>query len=607
MTKEKLLAGSHFRKNKGSSIGIFLLMFLSSMLLSLAMILFTDTYPTAKKEADRLEAGDGILMLTSESIDETNPEIVSLFSENASRYDVSKALRFENSTIPFGDTEIIMSAQIETLDTIAKKTMSRTEIVDEDPSISSDYIYVPYQYKTAAGVRLGDDFDMTLQGGTYHLKVKGFLNTVYGGCNNCGLFELAVSPDTYSEMLSTKGPAGETAFITYELKDNVKHSAFRIRTMNTLKTLDPMADVTMSTIDNTLSGRSFMSLIIAGSFLAVTMIVMIVIVLMIVNSISNYIKENMKTIGALKAIGYTGANIKISLLLMFLSLALIASVLGVACSYLIAGPIASVVIAQMGVPYTVSFSVISTIVAFTSVVVLTVLFTLLALRKISKIQPIVALREGTESHSFKSNPVKLDKSILGLDASLSLKTMFHNKRQNLITFFVMGFLIFLCTIALLMFENFNRKPNLKLMTSEICDGTIGFDKDTKTAGEEFLRSQEGVEDVRRSYIDTVYVGEDNSLWLEAYVDPTKKANTDMCYKGRIPEHDNEINISGIFAKTEGYKIGDEIEITLGDKSYSYLITGFIQTTNNGGGEGLMTEAGYAHLADEQSGQLTVDS
>ena len=61
MTKEKMLAKSHFRKNKGSSIGIFCLMLLASMLLSLAMILFTDTYPTAAIEAERLDGGDGMM------------------------------------------------------------------------------------------------------------------------------------------------------------------------------------------------------------------------------------------------------------------------------------------------------------------------------------------------------------------------------------------------------------------------------------------------------------------------------------------------------------------------------------------------------------------
>ncbi|MBR6851816.1 MAG: ABC transporter permease, partial [Lachnospiraceae bacterium] len=38
-------------------------------------------------------------------------------------------------------------------------------------------------------------------------------------------------------------------------------------------------------------------------------------------------------------------------------------------------------------------------------------------------------------------------------------------------------------------------------------------------------------------------------------------------------------------------------LTLGENSYTYLITGFIQTTNNGGGECILTEAGYSHLVD----------
>lgn len=597
MTKEKLLAGSHFRKNKGSSIGIFILMLIASLLLCTSMILFTDTYPTAKKEAERLEGGDGFLYFTSETIDETDPALQSILSENTARYDVSKAIHFSLISVPFGSAELAVQLHIETPDTMAKKEMAKAEIVSEDTSIASDYIYLPYQFTSAGGFSIGDDFDLKIYSETYHLKVRGFLNSVYGGCNNDGLFEMVVPEDIYAKILSQKGDAGESTFIPFELKDGVKVSAFRIRLMNTMKSMDPLADINLATIGSTLSGRSFMSLIIAGSFLAITVIVLIVVILMIVNSISNYVKENMKTIGALKAIGYTGRNIKVSLLLMFLTLALIGSILGILVSYLIAGPVSSVVIAQMGIPYSISFSLISTITALVAVLGVTVLVTLLSLRKINRIQPIVALREGTESHSFRTNPVKLEKSILGLDASLSLKTMIHNKKQNIITFFVMGFLIFLCTIALLMFENFNRNPKLNLLVSETCDGLITFDKDTKAEAEEFLSKQEGVSNIRRSYIDTVYVGEENSLYLEAFDDPGKKGNTDVCYKGRLPAHDNEINISGLFAKNEGYKIGDEITITLGNRSATYLITGFIQTTNNGGGEGIMTEAGYAKLAD----------
>ena len=597
MTKEFLLAKSHFRKNKGSSIGIFCLMFLSAMLLCLAMILFTDTYPTAKKEAKRLDSGDGLLYVSSQTVDENTPELSELLSENTARMDVYKTLYCRLCSVPFGETSMITDVQLETLDKAAKKTMSRTEIVTEDPFITSDYIYLPYQFKTSGVAEIGDNYNITLFGETYHFTIKGFLNSVYGGCNNCGLFEMAVSEDTYAKLLSQAGENSETTFITYALKENVKPEAFRIKVMNGIKMVDPAADIHMVTIENTLSGRSFMSLIIAGSFLAVTMIVMIVIILMIVNSISNYIKENMKTIGALKAIGYTGKNIKVSMLLMFLALALVASTLGVLCSYLVTTPIANVVIAQMGVPYTVSFSLVSTVSAFAAVILLTFLVTILSLLKINKIQPIVALREGVQSHNFRTNHVPLDKTFLGLNAGLSIKTMLHNKRQNIITFFVMGFLVFLCVIALLMYENFNRNPKVDLMTNETCSGIVGFDKDAKVDGEEYLATLPGVKNIRRSYEGTVYVGEDNSLWVNTYTDPTKKNNKNECYKGRLPSHDNEINVSGLFAKKEGYEIGDEITVTLGDQSFTYLICGLIQTTNNGGSEAVLSEAGYAHICD----------
>ena len=599
MTKEKMLAKSHFRKNKGSSIGIFCLMLLASMLMSLAMILFTDTYPTAQEEAERLDGGDGMMYVSSETL-KIDDAYLSDLLQGAEKYELEKALYYPLLPLPFGSSEMDNSVKVCRMESMMKKTMARTEIAEEDASITGDYIYLPYQFKTSGGMHVGDDYHISISGENYDLKVKGFLNTVYGGCNNSGLYEICVSDEVYEKMYSKIGDAGESSFVVFELKDDVKMGQFRIRVLNQLKTDDALANVSLQPVSMYLGSRTFMSLIIAGSFLAVTMLVVIVIILMIVNSIGNYVKENMKTIGALKAIGYTSRNIKSSVLMMFLTLALIASVIGIAVSYLLAPSISSLVIAQMGVPYSVSFSLIATIVAFSTVVLLTVLVTLFALRKIKKIEPIVALREGVESHNFKTNHFKLDKSVFGLDASLSMKTMLHNKRQNIITFFVTGFMVFICVIALLMFENFNRKPNLSLMVPEICDGVVTFDKDTWEEGYEFLSSQEGVENIRRYREDSIYVGQEDSLYLMVYVDPTQKANKDVCYKGRLPSHENEVNVSGKFAKQNGYKIGDEITLNLGGREYTYLITGFIQSLNNDGHEAIMSEAAAAHILDLES-------
>ena len=76
-------------------------------------------------------------------------------------------------------------------------------------------------------------------------------------------------------------------------------------------------------------------------------------------------------------------------------------------------------------------------------------------------------------------------------------------------------------------------------------------------------------------------------------------NKSICYKGRLPEYDHEVVISGAFAKAYNFEIGDEIKLDYGDNSYNYLITGLIQTTNNNGREALLTYKAADHVIDTE--------
>ena len=49
MEKTILLAKSNFRKNRGTSVGLFLLMFMAAMLVGVSLLIFLDAYPTAAK------------------------------------------------------------------------------------------------------------------------------------------------------------------------------------------------------------------------------------------------------------------------------------------------------------------------------------------------------------------------------------------------------------------------------------------------------------------------------------------------------------------------------------------------------------------------------
>ena len=261
---------------------------------------------------------------------------------------------------------------------------------------------------------------------------------------------------------------------------------------------------------------------------------------------------------------------------------------------------AQIMIGQMGLSYSVSFNAMATFIPICFVILFTLIVTLISARKISKIQPIVALREGVESHNFKKNHAALDKTSLSLNMSLALKTFLGNMKQNIITFFVVGFMVFSCVMALLMYENFSRKPKLDILTTELCSGVIASDLETAEEVLEYLESRKDVTNVREIINMDIYYNDEERLYTYIVKDPSAMKNQSICYAGRMPEFDNEVVVSGAFAKTYGYEIGDEIKLDYGDNSFNYLITGFIQTTNNNGREALFTYKAADHIIDMDS-------
>ncbi|MBR6094370.1 MAG: ABC transporter permease [Lachnospiraceae bacterium] len=596
MEKTILLTKSHFRKNKATSIGLFLLMILAALLISASMLLFTDVYPTVSREAVRLNAGDGFFRLTKDISSVDDAVIEKLMDGQTAEYEAYHALCYKSVSVPFGDGKVVMNIQINGSEALDKK-VARTEIVTEDPLITKNYVYLPYQFYTSKSFKIGDLYSFELLGNKYDLTVKGFTNNTYFGCNNNGTYELIVDDDTFEEIFERDASTQEGIVIPYVLKEGVKQSKFAIRVSNDLLKYSADTEVNSVSLSSVITGRTFMSLIIAVSFLAVSILVLLVIILMLVNSITNYIKENMQTIGALKAIGYTSKNIKDSLLLMFGGMGILGSAVGVCLSYAVIPVIADFVVVQMGVPFNVKFDLVPSVIAFGIVVFYIFFVTLLSVRKIRSIDPIIALRDGVKAHNFRKNRFRLDRSVFGLNVSLAFKTMFGNMRQNVITFIVTGVIVFLCVIALLMFENFNRHPKLEMLSFEICSGVVAVDYEKKDEVLEFLNERDDIKNVRNIVNTYLYYNDEDKLWAYIMDDPAHLKNQNVIYDGRIPKYDNEVAISGKFAKEYGLKTGDEIRLVYGDEAYTYLITGLLQTTNNDGKEALLSKKAAEHMID----------
>ena len=599
MNKILLLAKSNLRKNRGTSVGLFLLMLIATCLVGISLLLFFDCYPTAQKAAERLKGGDGFILILDDLEGFTDEKIEELIGKDTDEYYVYRNLNYPTMALPFGDGEVGISLNLTDSSAFTRK-MNFFEVVKEDASITANYVYLPYQFNTSGGYEIGDTYEFENSGKKYSYKVRGFTNVVYGGGNNTGRYEFVIDDASYKRIWDEDHDKAESIVIIYDLKDGVESGAFRIRISNEMLKVNPNTELDGCPLDVVISNRTFIGLIVAVSILVLTSLIVIAVAMMLANCISNYVNENMKTLGALKAIGYTGKDIKLSLVIWFLALAVIASITGMVLSYVLMPVFAGIMIGQMGLSYSVSFNLMATFIPIAFVIFFALIVTVLSARKIGKIQPIVALREGIESHNFRKNHVALDKTSLNPTLSLAMKTFFGNMKQNFITFLVVGSMVFACIISLLMFENFSRNPKIEILTTELCAGVVASDLETKDEVREYLESRKDVNNVREIINLNLYYNEKEALYTYIVKDPSKMRNTSICYSGRLPEYDNEVVISGSFAKKYGYEIGDEIKLDYGDNSFKYLVTGLIQTTNNAGREALLTYKAADHLIDIDS-------
>ena len=161
-------------------------------------------------------------------------------------------------------------------------------------------------------------------------------------------------------------------------RDGVEPGAFRIRISNEMLKVNPNTVMDGSPLDVVISNRTFIGLIVAVSILVLTSLIVIAVAMMLANCISNYVNENMKTLGALKAIGYTGKDIKLSLIVWFLALAVIASITGIILSYVFMPIFAGIMIGQMGLSYNISFNLMATLIPIAFVIVFALIVTVLS-------------------------------------------------------------------------------------------------------------------------------------------------------------------------------------------------------------------------------------
>ncbi|MEK4628957.1 FtsX-like permease family protein [Solibacillus sp. FSL R7-0682] len=342
--------------------------------------------------------------------------------------------------------------------------------------------------------------------------------------------------------------------------------------------------------------------VISMILVAFACIIVFVSLIVIKYRVSNSIEDGMTNIGVLKAIGYTNKQIITSFILQFVLIASSASVIGVGLSYSLMPFIGSIVSTLSGLLWHQKFDMLINLVTIFTVVLCVVIVTLISAFRVQKIQPIMALRGGISTHSFRKNHFPLENTRGSLHFLLGIKSMLTNVKQNFMILLIIVALTFASVFSVVLYFNIasDKTAFVNLFGSEPANVLLYVKPDTDTR--ELMSHVKQMDQVRKvNVLDLITTKMDGQTVYTNVTEQYDQLENNTVYEGRQPKYENEISISWVVSNQINKGIGDTVEIAYGAETGSYLVTGLSQSIGNLGQIGALTMEGIQQLHSDYKG------
>ena len=347
--------------------------------------------------------------------------------------------------------------------------------------------------------------------------------------------------------------------------------------------------------DNMKGGASFLPMIICAIIMLFAVIIMVIAMIIITFSIRNFIHRSMKDTGALEAGGYTVRELRGALTVQIASAALAGSLTGVLLGIATFGVFGRMVSGVLGLSWNQPVNILTALVTVAALTGLMILIVRLVSRMFKKFTVLDALRGGINTHNYRKNHFRLDRTKLPVPAALSLKDTLGNPGRNI----VLAIIACILTIAMLMgfgmYDNFGRNTGRMVEILGFEAGEIQVDGSRELG--EALRKMDGVENVLGQYgFEPTYSFNGREATHRMYaVDDMENTTNTIIIEGRMPKHENEIMLTSTLARDLGAKVGDVITVTFGTRSAEYLLTGTNQRMQEMGRTGNLTFEGAERI------------
>lgn len=596
------LALANIKKSKSATASLFIFILVAVLLLNIGLMVITQVNAFFDSKVEQLKDPHVIIMMDSASYNSNYEEFITSYS-GVTETEIEEIIFMNIAKFNFGGNELASSATIFNADD--NRSIGALDLIEKLNTSSANDIFIPYSFKTNGGYELGENFTITYLEKDYDYRIAGFFETTMMGTTNNGIMKFMLPESSYQTLADELDSVSEGLIISAVMEDKTQSS----KLLNDFITEFPQSTVGKTTsfiwgldIEMVKSVNTLTINIVAMILVAFAAIIVLVSLIVIKYRVSNSIEDGLANIGTLKAIGYTSRQILSSFILQFTLIALSASVVGIALSYCLMPFIGSIISSLSGLLWVQGFDMIINLANIFIIAFCVVVVTLISALHVRKVQPVVALRGGIHTHSFRKNYFPLENTGGGLHFLLAIKWMLSNVKQNIMILLIIIALTFASVFSVVLYYNIasDKTAFINLFGAEQANVMISVKGDADTRG--LLDHIKQMEQVRKVNIfDLITTKVDGQTVYTNVTDDYNQLENNTVYEGRQPKYENEISISWVVSNQIDKGIGDTVEVEYGTETVNFLVTGLSQSISNLGQISSLTMEGIKQLQTDYQG------
>ena len=599
------LLKANIKSQKGSFIGISLLMFIITVSLLAVLTIWKNANDYEEEQLLRTGYGDITSWIGGkDNIEDLRGQIEALSDvwkvevQDAiiiSRYYVNGQ---ENVT---GTLQIFAFGQGRYDYHIFNENLTGIEESAEEPSEGE--VYVSPAFCSLYDAQAGDEIAIQIEGEKDRAvyTIKGFFEDPAAGTALMGIKSILMNTVDIEKLskrieeAESQAQAAESCLLHIFQSEQSSLSMLEFQNLLGEKTqVNDYASFTYSA--QAIEGFMLILQNIFAGFLLVFVVVLLVITMVVIgHSISSCIEQDYVNMGILKAVGFTRADLKRIQILQYVLAVLVGMVPGSFLSGIVVRLINRLTVTTTGLIIPADGNLAMCMAALGVILCLLTVFISLKTAGIGKITPIRAIRGGADDVYFSS---RLTTRIYqrGLVLHLALRQLLSGKKQYVSACMVAALLVFFISLSVRngVWMGPDGKGLMNVFSPVRFD--IGFgceDKELEREVDALIAQNAQVAAWYEFKMERAVIGN-----YECPVNIASAPEYFNVIKGRTCKYENEVLVTELVADVIGAQTGDTVWVSYKGKELEFIISGIYQCANDMGDNFAISKEGWERFESE---------